>query len=344
MSKSESQAWMHLGNRCRTSGMVTILAAVVLISMNGCAAIQVKLGEKVYLAKIPVASIEASQPRGPGIGPGQKSPLVVTVTQPDGKVLTTEGAGKGKVMWRDLAVAPTVVAVDKKGVISLAKDPRKSDGQLPQITITVPSHPDVQTEIDVPLRYDYNFVSAFSGASGFDGINGTDGTDGTSGSAGSTDPENPSAGGNGTDGSDGSSGTDGGSGGDGPPVQVLVTLRPGPHPLLQASVTAPGHHRFYLVDPQGGSLTVRSDGGSGGSGGKGGRGGRGGSGGIGSPNGSSGRDGSDGRNGSDGSSGQGGSITVTYDPQVEPYLAAIRLSNSGGPKPAYYEGPVDPLW
>jgi hypothetical protein len=344
MSKFGSLAWMHLGDRCCESGLIAVLVAATLPALSGCAALQVKMGTKIYLAKIPVASIEATQPKGPGIGPGQKSPLIVTVTQPDGKVLTTEGAGKGKVMWRDLAVMPTVVAVDKKGVISLAKDPRKSDGTLPQVTITVPSHPDVHTELDIPLRYDYNFVSRFSGSSGFDGTSGTDGTDGTSGSAGSLDPDHPSAGGNGTDGSDGSNGTDGGNGGDGPSVQVLVTLRPGPHPLLQASVTTPGHHRFYLVDPQGGSLTVRSDGGRGGSGGKGGRGGRGGSGGIGSPNGSSGRDGSDGRNGSDGSSGRGGSITVTYDPQVEPYLAAIRLSNSGGPKPIFYEGPVDPLW
>jgi hypothetical protein len=299
---------------------------------------------KVSMAKIPVASIEAGQAKDPGIGPGQKSSLVVTVTQPDGKVLKTEGAGKGKVMWRDLTVTPTIVAVDKKGVITLAKDPRKSEGKLPQIAITVPSHPGIHAELDVPLRYDYNFVSNFSGASGSSGSNGFDGSNGASGSPGSMDPDNPSAGGDGGNGGDGANGSDGGPGGDAPPVQVQVTLRPGSHPLLQASVTAAGHHRYYLVDPQGGSLMVRADGGSGGSGGSGGRGGSGCSGGMGSPNGSSGSNGHDGSNGSDGSAGRGGLITATYDPQVEPYLALVHLSSQNGPKSVWIEAPVALLW
>ena len=344
MSKFKWLEWMHLVNRCCTCAVIAALAAVALISMNGCAAIKLKLGMRVELAKIPVASIEASQPKGPGVGPGQKSPLVVTVTRTDGKVLKTEGAGKGKVMWRDLAVTPTIVAVNKKGVITLAKDPRKSDGKHPQVTITVPSHPGISTEIDVPLRYDYNFVSNFSGASGSSGSSGSDGMSGSSGSSGSIDPDNPSPGGNGSDGSDGSNGGDGGPGGDAPQVEVMVTLRPGSHPLLQASVVAAGHHRYYLVDPQGGSLTVRADGGAGGSGGRGGHGGWGGSGGSGSPSGSSGRNGSDGRDGSDGSPGRGGLITVTYDPQVEPYLGLVHLSSQHGPKPVLWEAPVDPLW
>ncbi len=70
----------------------------------------------------------------------------------------------------------------------------------------------------------------------------------------------------------------------------------------------------------------------------------GGSGGIGTPNGSSGSSGSDGRNGSDGPPGRGGLITVTYDPQVKPYLAAIHLSSQNGPKPVMQEAPVAPLW
>ena len=127
-------------------------------------------------------------------------------------------------------------------------------------------------------------------------------------------------------------------------MQLWVALRSGSHPLLQASVLAEGKTKLYLVDPQGGSLTVSSEGGSGGSGGKGGRGGRGGSGGTGSPNGSNGSDGSNGRDGSDGSRGSGGRITVTYDPLVKPYLSAIHLSNSGGPKPVFQEAPVAPLW
>ena len=163
-------------------------------------------------------------------------------------------------------------------------------------------------------------------------MNGSDGMDGASGSMGSMDPNNPSAGGNGGNGTDGSNGQDGGPGGDAPPVQVRLALRTGNHPLIQVSVSAIGKQKLYLVDPQGGSLTVKADGGPGGSGG------------MGTPSGSNGTSGSDGRNGYDGSPGRGGSITVTYDPQVKPFLAAIHLSNNGGSPPVFKEEPVAPLW
>src|SRR5262249_48337216 len=158
---------------------------------------QVKLGMKVYLEKIPLTSIAVSQPKGPGMAPGEKSPLVVTVTEPDGKTLVTEGQGHGKVLWKDLAVTSSVVAVNKKGVVSLPQDPRVSDGKLGHVTITVPSHPDMRTELDIPVRYDHNFSAGFSGSDGSSGSNGSDGMDGSSGSSGSLDPEHPSPGGNG---------------------------------------------------------------------------------------------------------------------------------------------------
>jgi hypothetical protein len=302
------------------------------------------MGWKVYLAQNPIASIQASLPKGPGIAPGEKSQLVVVVTEPDGKVLVTEGQGRGKVLWKDLNVTANVVTANQSGIVSLPRDPRVSDGKVAHVTITVPSHPGIQADLDIPLRYDYNFISNFSGSSGSSGMNGSDGLDGTNGSMGSMDPNNPSAGGDGSNGTDGSNGQDGGAGGDAPPVQIRVALRSGSHPLLQVSVSAAGHQELYLLDPQGGSLTVRSDGGPGGSGGRGGRGGRGGSGGIGTPNGPSGRDGSSGRNGFDGSPGRGGSITVTYDPQAKPFLTTIHLSNHGGPPPVFQEEPVAPLW
>jgi hypothetical protein len=106
------------------------LAAVVALS--GCAAIQVKLGMRVYLKKIPITSIQAKQSDGQGIAPGEKSPLIVTVTQPDGTVLTTEGKGHGKVLWKDLTVTPTVVGAGKKGVVVLSRDPRISEASARQ--------------------------------------------------------------------------------------------------------------------------------------------------------------------------------------------------------------------
>jgi hypothetical protein len=327
-----------------SKGWAACLGLAFLLALSGCTSVKVRLGMKVYLEKLPITSIEASLPKGPGIAPGEKSPLVVVVTQPDGKVLQTEGAGHGKVLWKDLTVTASVVTVNQKGILSLRHDPRVSEGKLAHVTITVPSHPDLRAELDIPLRYDYAFTSNFSGSPGSSGSSGMDGSDGMSGSSGSTDPNSPSAGGDGSSGGNGSDGGDGGPGGDAPSVQVRVTLKSGSHPLLQVGVSAAGKQKLYLVDPQAGSLTVNADGGPGGSGGRGGRGGRGGSGGMGTPSGNSGSNGSDGRSGFDGSPGKGGSITVTYDPQVKPFLAAIHLSNKGGPPPIFKEEPVAPLW
>lgn len=349
MKQVKSRGWFNSFSKVHvTSGLrdtpdvFAMLASLLLLS--GCASVQVHLGMKVYLAKTPIASIKATMPKGPGIAPGQKSPLVVVVTEPNGKVLQTEGAGHGKVLWQDLKVTPSIVTVNKKGILSLPHDPRISDGKDPHVTITVPSHPDMRAELDIPVRYDHPFTANFSGSPGSSGMNGMDGTDGTSGSMGSNDPNSPSAGGDGGNGTDGSNGSDGGPRGNAPPVQVQVAFRAGSHPLLQIGVSAAGKRKLYLVDPQGGSLTVKADGGPGGSGGRGGRGGRGGSGGIGSPNGNSGSSGSDGRSGSDGSSGRAGTITVTYDPQAKPYLTTLHLSNQGGPRPLFQQASVAPLW
>lgn len=307
-----------------------------LVGLCGCSAINVKLGRRVDLTKPPVTSIEVSLAKSPGIAPGQKLPLVATATQPAGKLLLTEGQGKGKIQWKDLKVTTSIVTADQKGNITLSKDPRVSDGKVGHVIVTIPSQPGVMAaELDIPFRYDVAFVSNFSGKAGSSGNNGLDGTSGTSGSNGSIDPNNPSPGGNGTNGSDGSNGGDGGPGGDAPPVQALMTLQQGSHPLIQASVSASGHRRLYLVDPQGGSLTVKADGGPGGSGGRGGRGGAGGAGGSGQPSGNSGSNGVDGLNGSDGRMGRGGSITVTYDPTVKPYLGVIHLSSKNGPPPSF---------
>lgn len=323
-------------------GAAFVGACTLLLS--GCAALKVKLGMRVDLTKTPVASIKASLPNGPGMAPGEKTPLVVQVTEPDGKVLQTEGKGGGKVMWKDLQVTTEIVGFDQKGNLSLRHDPRVSDGKVPHITVTVPSHPGISIDLDIPVRYNYPFVSNFSGSPGMSGMNGLDGMDGSSGTMGSIDANNPSPGGNGGNGTDGSNGGDGGPGGNAPDVQVQVALRPGPPPLLQVAVTAPGHRRLYLVDPQGGSLTVKADGGPGGSGGKGGRGGQGGSGGMGTPPGSNGMSGSDGRDGFDGSPGKGGLITVTYDPQAQPYLSIFHPSSKNGPMPVFKEAPIGPLW
>src|ERR1700723_3746752 len=198
-----------------------------LVALTGCAAVKVKLGMRVYLAKVQVTSMQAHLINGPAIAPGEKSPLVVQFTQPDGKILVTEGQGKGKVLWQDITVTPTVVTANNKGIVTLAHDPRVSDGKTAHVTITVPSHPDLKSDLDIPITYDYNFVSNFNGARGSDGSNGSDGMAGSSGSMGSTDPNNPSPGGDGGNGTNGGDGGDGGNGGNAPPGQVRVALRAG---------------------------------------------------------------------------------------------------------------------
>src|ERR1700689_5380093 len=194
--------------------VASVFTLGALLALTGCAAVKVKLGMRVYLAKVPVTSMQAHLVNGPAIAPGEKSPLIVQFTQPDGKILVTEGKGKGKVLWQDLTVTPTLVTADQKGNLTLPRDPRVSDGKVAHVVITVPSHPDLHAEFDIPITYDYNFVSNFSGGSGSNGFNGTDGMAGSSGSMGSTDPNNPSPGGNGGNGTDGGNGQDGGNGGD----------------------------------------------------------------------------------------------------------------------------------
>ena len=315
-----------------------------LLALGGCTRLQVKMGMKVPLMKLPVTTMNGSLPKGPSIAPGRKSPLVVTFTSTDGKTYVTEGQGQGKIMWKDLNVTATVASVNKKGIVSIPRDPRLTDGKVPHVTISAPSHPDLHAELDVPVRYDVAFAADFSGSNGSNGADGMNGMNGSSGSMGSIDLDNPSPGGNGSDGTNGTDGSNGGSGGDAPPVQIRVALRSGDHPLLQIGVCAEGHNKMFLVDPQGGSLTVSANGGSGGRGGRGGRGGSGGSGGSGTPSGSSGHDGLSGQDGIAGSDGRGGLITVTYDPLAKPYLGVIHLSNSNGPRPVFVEQPVSALW
>jgi len=96
----------------KNTSCVACLVVACLLVLDGCTSMKLKLGMRVDLTQIPVSSIEVSLPKGPGIAPGQNSPLVVQVTQPDGKLLLTEGKGGGKVMWKDLQVTATVVTVN----------------------------------------------------------------------------------------------------------------------------------------------------------------------------------------------------------------------------------------
>jgi hypothetical protein len=111
----------------------------------------------------------------------------------------------------------TTVQVSKRGTVSLSTDPRISDGKVGHLRISPTAHPDMVTEVDVPVRYDIPFVADFSGASGSDGFDGTDGLDGFDGQGGTPGavdpttgfPGNPGPGGNGSAGGNGGNGQNG---------------------------------------------------------------------------------------------------------------------------------------
>ena len=159
--------------------------------LTGCAAIQVKLGSRVYLAKTPVASIAATLPKGPPLRPAKSRLWSLWSLSLMARYFRRKARAAGKVLWKDLQVKADVVAVNQKGVLSLDKDPRVTEGKVGHVVITAPSHPDVHAELDIPLRYDYAYNANFNGTPGSSGLNGSDGTDGSSGMPGSLDPDIP---------------------------------------------------------------------------------------------------------------------------------------------------------
>ena len=58
------------------------------------------------------------------------------------------GQGRGKVMWKDLTLTASIVTANQKGIVSLLRDPRVSEGKEPHVTVTVSSHP-------VPLHLEF---------------------------------------------------------------------------------------------------------------------------------------------------------------------------------------------
>lgn len=285
-----------------------------------------------------------------GLGPGQSARLIVVATTPDGKQLVTVGPGKGKVLFSSFNLSGILASVTKRGVVSLPDDPRATLGKTPQVHIEAINHPGVTADVEIQVRYDVPFVADFSGAGGQAGSPGSSGSSGTAGTDGSTDPKNPRPGGDGGDGGNGEDGGDGGDGDDGDAVHVWFTLLAGDHPMLQARVRGTANpEKLFLINPAGGSLTVKADGGAGGAGGEPGQGGSGGSGGDGIPKGNDGRKGQPGRAGRNGAPGAAGTITVSVDPLALPFVEKLMLSNvsgsgKSGPSPRYITEPVPPIW
>ena len=337
-----SQSWRSAVQHSITGG--TALLSLALLGLAGCSVLHPRPRLLTPLATLQLSHMQLTMPKGSVLAPGKKSPLVVTFTDATGQTLSTVGHGHGTIPWSSLSVTATVVKVNSKGVVQMPSLPWQSDGKTGAVTVAVPGEPSLTAQIAVTPRYDLNYHAEYAGSSGMDGLDGTDGINGMDGTPGNIDLNNPSPGGNGSDGTNGSDGARGGDGGDGPPVLVTVAMSPGNRTLLEVSVSSPGSQKqWFLIDPNGGSLTVASNGGRGGAGGKGGRGGRGGAGGIGSPNGMDGSNGLDGQDGLSGFDGRSGQVTLFYDPAAAPYIHVIRIVSSQ-PSPIIQPRPTPPLW
>lgn len=327
-----------------------VLLTTLALLLAGCAPVQVALGTRVRLDSTPVKEVSLQLGDGASLYPGGSARLVARATTEDGQVLVTEGAGGGKVLWDSYRLEARGAAVASHGEVRLDEDPRAFPGHALRVSLTTLSHPERRAELALPLRFDRDFVADFSGSRGRTGHSGSDGAAGIRGLDGNVGPNFPERGGVGGRGGDGTEGGRGGDGGDGADVEVHATLEPGSGSLLQVRVRAGSATRHFLVDPKGGSLLIRSDGGAPGAGGKGGKGGAGGPGGMGSPQGLQGPRGGDGRDGARGSGGSGGRITVWLDPSARPYAKALRFSNRGGsgghdgPPVEIREAAVPPLW
>ena len=337
--------------RIRQAALVALLASAAF-ALGGCEAIMVWTGARMRLDGIPLQSIAATMPGNGGLAPGAKARLSVVATTADGRTLATTGTGDGKVLLDNYVFEGSLVAVDEDGNVSLPEDPRLTEGRTPHVRIHAVGQATPVADLEIPIRYDIAYSATYAGRSGFDGLPGLDGMDGSDGLAGSNDPNIPSAGGDGGNGSDGGRGQDGDDGGDGPAVQVTIALQPGSadtHPLLRVHATESGADHYFIVDPDGGSLTLVSRGGAAGSGGRGGHGGRAGNGGPGQPSGMSGYAGQDGWAGQDGRPGGAGSVSVAIEPAASRYLDRFHFTNvdgrgGTGPAPVVSVGPVAAPW
>ena len=346
-------------------GALAVLLVAMLVSMSGCSSIAVFLGWRIRLDSLPVTAVSVSlvdARKGSAISalaPGQSAQLLIVATTQDGKQYPTVGVGKGKVAFDNYTITASTVATTPKGKISLAADPRASEGKVAHVHVVPSAHPDVVADLDIPIRYDVPFVANFSGADGAAGMDGMDGLDGSAGSDGTPGTIDPTTGiqgpqGPGGRGSDGGRGQDGSNGQDGAPgaaLHVWVRLQSvdTSQRLLQVKVDSGSRQMFYLIDPSGGTLKVLDNGGAGGSGGRGGRGGQGGSGGTGNPPGLSGMDGQSGWDGSAGAGAAAGTIAVSVDPAAQSLMSCISwINRSGngrdGPPAAVKVEPVGPLW
>lgn len=313
-----------------------LISLTALFSLTGCTALHKALFEK-DISSLPVRSIETQYVSSAAVCPGASVPLVVVATLEDGTLERSAGAGTGdgSISWDGLQVVPTNARVVREGVVQLLPDPARYLDQPAIVQVSVRSNPQLKHAVTLPVTLGCPYAANFGGDSGRKGEDGSKGENGPDGKSETSTGSHARAGGHGADGANGGSGRHGEAGRHAGAVDVEVTLSSlstPARPLLEvrARSLTDGANKIFLVDPAGGSVTVRANGGSGGRGGNGGKGGDGGRGGTGAPNGNGGHGGNGGDAGDGADGGDGGTFTLTVDPAAKPYLNAIVLENRGG--------------
>ena len=219
------------------------------------------------------------------------------------------------------------------------EDPFSFTNHIVSATIRLKNHPSLENQFLTTLDYRKSYEFTDRGKSGWNGANGSDGSDGDVGQ-------------DGNHGADGSSGSDGRNADD---LELFATAYFDTiinEELLYVSITNLRYNKTkdYLINTQGGNITIISTGGTGGSGGNGGDGGDGGNGRTGErymirtrindstiietehqqPGGDGGNGGCGGNGSYGGNGGAGGTITLFYTQYAKPYLHLINLYSTGG--------------
>ena len=321
-----SRTW---SSRALAAGCVAALVGVA-----GCASLQQALGISQSLEDEDLEKIEAELVGESAVCPGGETGLVVRAyVAGEEEAYVSEGIGDGRLGWESLDVEATGVELYESGTVTMTADHYEALETETRIEVASNYHDDEPVYVEVPTRFDCEFVADFSGPQGRDGAHGRSGSSGSNGNNEDSSGPDAAPGGRGGDGQDGGNGGHGEHGGDGHDVVAEVTLlEEADEPLLEvyAESRTSDATSVQLVDPEGGEITISARGGRGGHGGAGGSGGRGGSGGSGNPPGDGGHGGHGGDGGDGADGGDGGSVTVYIDPDAEPYVDAVAADTSGG--------------
>lgn len=237
--------------------------------------------------------------------PGSTVAIGFILTYSNGKMKMTKGLLQGTVAWKNYSLMVEGGSFHN-GKIKILDDPRLIKDNKLIIMVRYNGMAVPNGTFEIPLDYRGKYVVSYSGRSGRDGNNGSVGRS--------------SYDGNGENGYDGYPGENGERGEVVSIYADTISVR-GLEMLKVATVGEYGRIERFIINPNGGSLNVISNGGSGGKGGDGGMGGDGGG---------SGRGGDGGNGNNGGNGGAAGSFKLYISSAAEKYKYLIVMINNPG--------------